>query len=318
MTIRPALAAILAAATLSVAGRAGADPACPPSTSLDGPADLIAEVGSLLYERALPVGDDSPCGVLAIELRRASEGIVVIRDPGSDHPEARVVSDVAAAATVIESWARIDLARPLLAVREVKAPAPAPLAAPRPEVARTLPAPAVPANVLALTAAAELGVGADGSTWSGVALSGCAHLSAMCVGVLARLARDNRTGGDAERLDGTRIGLDILLTVETTWSRGAWRLRPGVGIGQGVVFSKIINNGVPDDEEGAAVLLRGRVGVGYELDERWSLELDPAVIYGLGADKIVRDFEEDGSVVPYPGDPGLHVRLGLGIRVETL
>lgn len=304
--------AALIVLTLAIAAPARAD--CPPATSLRGPRGLVSKVSAMLAERALVVGAAGPCGVIEVELRVAGDAIVVIGDG-----ETRMVSDASAAATLIESWARVDLARPLLAARQVSAPAPArEPAAIETRAPEPLPAPVAPGNVLALAAAAELGVGIDGSTWSGVAINGCAHVSAICIGVLARLARDNQINGDAARLEGSRTGLDILLTVEASWRRGDWRLRPGFGIGQGVVYAKIINNGKLDDEEGAAVLLRGRVGLGYQISEHWSIEADPAVVYGLGADKIVHDFEEDGSVVPYPGDPGLHIRLGLGVRVETL
>ena len=300
---------------LGLTGPASAAPAsCPPSVALSGPSAIVTEVEKTLTNRALAVGRTGPCGVLEVELRLAGEGIVVIREPSSVDAEARVVADASAAATVIESWARVDLAEPLLAVRAVAARQVFESQRDRPDVGANIPAPRVPTTRVALAASAELGLGLDGSTWTGIAVDGCANVSVMCVGARVRFARDNLTSGDAVDIGGSRTGLDILLTIESTWSAGDWRMRPGFGIGQGVVYGKVPG----DDEESAAVLFRGRVALGYQLSKRTSLEFDPAVTFGLGSQRIVIDDQGEPNETAYPGDPGLHFRLGIGLRVEAL
>lgn len=310
---KPSIKAAIVAATLAVVAVPSPAPAaadCIPSGDLRGDAELIGELVSILGERGLAIGAGGPCGAVAITVERADagDGLRVTRDPDGPSAESRLAPDVRAAATVIESWLRVDLAAPLLAERAVAGAA-------IDEAAADVTSASTTTRALSLGASAQIGVGADGSTWSGIQLSGCVNINVICVGAIVRAARDNKTGGDSERLDGDRTAFDTVFTVDVPFRRDRWALTPGVGVGQGAITATLADG---EDEDLAGIRLRAHVGVGYRLGSRWLIHFDPEIVFAPGAPRIAEDVEIDEPTRTFPGEPGVHYRLGIGVVLEAL
>jgi hypothetical protein len=199
----------------------------------------------------------------------------------------REVSTPATAATVIESFARSDLAAPLLRARE---PAPAPAPAPRPAVQRGV----------QLFAAAETARGSDATSWFGAQLGACITLGHVCAGARMRLAGL----ADAETF---RHAHELLLGVDLPLS-DAWSL--GVALGMGEIRTRMI--GTDDARETAGPRADLHATVSLPIGRRTAVDLALATEL-VGARRV-----EGGSARSLPDEPRALVRLGAGIRFGGL
>src|SRR5262249_23686550 len=158
---------------------------CPPAVALTGDADAVRAVRAQLDARGI-AGETPSCPAVRARIERrgalfvvgilprapddgpgAAPGAVPDGVPGvgpgvvADAVSGRAAGEPATAATVIESWARTDLAAPLLETRAVPA-VEARVATPAPVVA---PAPA--AQGIQLFLAEETSLASDRTVWQG-------------------------------------------------------------------------------------------------------------------------------------------------------
>src|SRR5688572_32388148 len=107
------LAAVAVAAAVAIfGGRAAAEAVaepCPAAVALRGDASAVA-VGKELRRRGLAIDAREGCGALAVEVRESGEVLRVEIADAAGRRVTRRLAGVRAAATVIESWARSDVA----------------------------------------------------------------------------------------------------------------------------------------------------------------------------------------------------------------
>ncbi len=168
----------------------------------------------------------------AITARMASVGGLVdlrLRDPAG-RTGRKMVSDPVVAATVILSWARSDLAEPLLDER--LAPVGARSIAPP-----TLTASAPPARdgrpALIVSARVERLFVSDSSQWRGLSAGACAVAGAFCVGGEVRVAEDDHFSNTGGVTEFARREAAVMATVDLPIAIGRASVVPGLGIGGG-------------------------------------------------------------------------------------
>lgn len=246
-------AALLAgAAALSLGAEARTSGDCPPTAVISGEKAAAQELTKALVVRGLRVEPEGlppgPCGVLQVRALVVPEGFAIwIGDPWGRTAE-RTVRDLLTAATLVESWARMDLLEGVnttTTTSEPRPPAPEPAlegAAPTASVIATstrAAAPAAPtpqthaisaagsterlATPLLLQIGGEAGVGADRTKWIGAALSACGRLGAFCLGPTARYAVSEHR----------QHSVDVLLDLRAPISFGTLTLTPHLGAGGG-------------------------------------------------------------------------------------
>ncbi len=298
------------AAALGMGTSAWASELCPPTAILSGPSPLVQELTRALVERGvrvepagLPPGE---CAPLAVELT-ATDGLfgVSIADAWGRTAE-RTVKDPATAATLIESWARMDLldgatttssrsATAAVLPPLKNAPVETPTQKIEPTTLRAAAAPAapLPEKTSLFRLSAEGGVGRDGLRWVGVSGSACARLGPVCLGMGARYglsqARQNA-------VDGLAL-LDVPLVF------GRFSLTPGVGIGVGWLSAHEhggFGSFGSDHNEGLAARAEVHLMASFRLSERLSIQLGTSATHAPSF----------GHHQEFMGDPHLAVIRG--------
>lgn len=236
---------------------AAAAEVCPPTVALSGPGEVVRSLTAALVARGVRVepGELPPgeCERLAVTLSPSAEGVKVgIVDPWGRSTE-RTVKELLTSASLIESWARLDLldgvsTSSIAPERAAAAPparvpvAPAESAAPAEarSALETTNAPEVTPN-LSLRVLAEGGVSRDRQKWMGGSVAACAHLGFLCLGLAGRYARGEQGQNAAE----------ALLILEAPITLGLVTFTPGLGAGAGWLSGD-------RGGRGGGVILRGR------------------------------------------------------------
>lgn len=299
MTIaRLACAAALAAA---LAGGARAEPPCTPLVRVSGEPALAGQVIALLRERGLPVDRPGRCGTLTAVLTASGERTRITIVDAEGRTVERTAEDVRAAATVIESWARGDVAAPLLAGRD--APARPAQTADR-EAPPSPPAPTIVVErLIEIGAGADAGLASDGALWTGAHARACVNVGSLCAGALVRYQIDTEARGDSIVRDTSRSALDLLLTAELPLRRGRAALWPGVAIGQ---TSLRATRRSQDREriDRSSLAVRGSAAVGYRVARSWWLRADLALGWSpFGARRLEEIAGGEEEPDPQDGEP---------------
>ncbi len=206
--------------------RRGASAApCPPTVSLSGDDDgLVGALRVLLDQRGIASNEskDSASGCPAIRARveRRGDALAVALDRPGD-PVERVVEEAATAATVLESWARTDIAAPLLASHPL--PAEPPREAP--------PVAGHAERGLQLFAAAETSLGSDGTGWLGTQLGMCINFDPICLAT--RLHMSSVVAKSSSWAGLERKNIEILVGIDIPIAVGGATLSPGFAAGIG-------------------------------------------------------------------------------------
>jgi hypothetical protein len=268
--IRFALLTIFVAASGGVARAA--------CVELAGEPALVEAIGRELGTRGIAV--EACPSLRATVAWRGAELVVVVDDGRSTE---RTVGEVATAATVIESFARGDVALPLLATRAVPAPPhrEPPVEPPRPS--------------LQLAANVESSFANDGTTWLGASAKICVRLGPLCA------AARFRTMEVVEGLGGVERGLnELLIGVDVPIALGRWRLAPGFAGGLGGMETRV--GGMKRETGG----FRAETHVSLAIPIANQLAIDLSLGAGFG------DF--DRSLVMAPLEPSVELRGGIGLR----
>jgi hypothetical protein len=225
----------------------------------------------------------------------------------------RAVGEPATAATVIESWARTDLAAPLLETRAV------PAAQVTPAVVAAPAAPVPAAQGIQLFLAEETSLASDHTVWQGMQLGACVMLGPICAAarvhagkVIAKPHHDwdsfVRKGAEAY------VGIDIPIAV------GRIRLTPGFAAGYGTMLTHRSGDG---DETGVEIS-----GPRAEAHAALAIPLTPHIAIDLAttaeltqAARIEIRSTAPGSSDPailYPDEPRALFRYAIGLRYGAL
>lgn len=212
------------------AGRARAS-GCPPAAGLDGDPALVAAVAELLRQRG--IGDGGPgCPTVPATIGSDGPQVRVLITPRGGGAVERVVADVAAAATAIESFVRTDLDAPLLRTRALPRAA-TPVDAPI-DVGPGAPA-ADRGRTVQVFAALETSFASDHTTWMGAQLGVCVRLGRVCAAARLRAAAVTAAAWD-DQIE--RRGTELLLGIDIPFTVRGLVVSPGFAAGLGQIHTR--------------------------------------------------------------------------------
>jgi hypothetical protein len=240
----------------------------------------------------------------------------------------RLVTDLETAAAIVESTPGADALLPLLPegdtadavpledqpidarpLQLVEPPAPPAVVAQSPAPDRT------PERGLSLSVATELVTGFDGSSWAGIAVSGCVLLGATCVGTSVRFWNDLEADEESGNAIHRRTAGQISLLLDMPLSRGRLTLRPGIELGLGWVHMGSFSvspgaSGGDNDSDQGEVVPGAHIAASYALARRWAIEGGVGASLSLFAHHS--PFTVEGTRLP--GEPVAFGILSLGVR----
>ncbi len=292
-----------AVASSVLAAPVRADP-CPPSADLAGDPALVGAVRDLLSQH----GVETPtvaCLPSSARLERRGAAIVVVRMGAQT--EERIVSDLATAATVIESWSRNDFEGPLL-THPVIVAAPLVVVPSRPlrEAATQAAAAYVTPRSIQGFAAGEASIADDQTSWLGVVLGMCIQVGRVCVSARGRMATVVDGAGMWDERE--RHAADVLFGGDIPFALGPTTLTIGFGTGMGSVHTGSHATGMAQGSETFG--LRGDAHVG------WAILVGHGVAIDLtGAIDVSQVTDVEGSLsAEASAEPRLFARVGAGLR----
>ena len=295
-------------------GGAQAGPRCTAVARVSGAPALVGPVVSLLRQRGVPVAGESACGVISAVLASEAERVRVTIIDGDGRVVERVVDDAESAATAVESWARGDIADPLLAARA---------APPRPAVDREAPraielesASRPAARRVDAGALAELAVSDDDALWAGVRAQGCVEIGATCIGAMLRYAVDTETDGTTVQQSSHRSAIDLLVIGEVPigLARGRFSLAPGLGGGLGALRAHREEACDECEDEAIALVLRGQLAGTARISRSWDVRLDLFALWAPFAQGRIGEIDMDLNDEPWlAGAPTWVSGVGLGL-----
>jgi hypothetical protein len=290
--------ALVVVVTTSGAQPARAQP-CPPAVALTGEPATVTAVRELLEARGI-LGETPSCPAVHARIERRGGGLVVAVD-GPDGAIERAVGEPATAATVIESWARSDVAAPLLASRAV--PVEAPVASP----------PA--ARGIQLFAAEEMSVASDRTLWQGMQLEACIMLGPVCAAARVHAARVIARPASWEGI--VRKGAELYVGIDVPIAIGRTRLTPGFAAGYGAMFTRRSGG-----SEGMFLEIAGpraEVHAAFSVPITDHLAVDLVTTGALTrATRIEAHGDVRDATVTFPAEPRALVRIALGLRYGAL
>jgi hypothetical protein len=288
---------------------AAAEP-CPPAVALTGDEALVTAVRSLLGTRGI-VRDTPRCPAVHARVERRGAVLVVGVDGPDGAPIERSVSELATAATVIESWTRSDVSAPLLATREL--PAGPVLGDGAAEVAAASP-PA--ARGIQLYAALETSFATDRTVWQGMQLGACIMLGPICAS--ARLHGAKVITQPSRWADLNRKSAEAYAGIDIPIAIGRTRLTPGFAAGYGSIFS---HRGSEDERMGVELSgPRAEVHAAFSLPVSAHIAID-LLLTGALTQATAMETHGQGVVDPiaeFPGEPRGFVRFAIGVRYGAL
>ena len=288
--------ALVVIVTLSGAKPARAQP-CPPAVALTGEQVAVTAVRDLLEAPGI-AGETPSCPAVHARVERRGAALVVGVD-GPDGAIERTVTGPSTAATVIESWARSDVAAPLLAIRAV----PIEATAASPPAARGI----------QLLAAEETSLASDSTVWQGMQLQACIMVGPVCAAARVHAARVIARPASWEGF--VRKGAELYLGVDLPIAVGRTRLTPGVAAGYGAMFTRRRGGG-----EGMFLEIAGPRA---ELDAALSIPLTEHLALDLVASCALTqatriELHDVPDPVAFPAEPRALMRIALGLRYGAL
>jgi hypothetical protein len=316
----------LVSLTGSAGGRLVHAGACPPAVELTGDADAVRAVRAELDARGITSETPSCPAVRARIERRGALLVVGIVPDAPERPAGgpgavpgagavpgpvpspvieRAVGEPATAATVIESWARTDLAAPLLETRAVPAieVAPAVVAAPVPA-----------AQGIQLSLAEETSLASDHTVWQGMQLGACVMLGPICAAARVHagkvIARPAGWDGFVRKGAEAYVGIDIPIAA------GRLRLTPGFAAGYGTMLTHHIGDG--DEKTGIEISgPRAEAHIALAIPVTPHIAIDLATTAELtqmtGVEAHGGAPSPDAAIL-YPDAPRALFRFAIGVR----
>ncbi len=269
---------------------------CPDVVLVNADPDLAPTLRAQLGADGFATVAVTSCLSTIADVRRVDAGFVVHVTDSNGRTSERSVQEITAAIAVIESWARTDLATPLLASR-----AQPPTSAPAPSAAWTT----------RLQAAAETTLASDSSLWFGATATACTSLAPFCVGPRLRVAYDSGLYGDYDVTQSSRLDVDLLVAAELPLEIGPVTLVPGLGAGVGWLHGERTTSSGAHDQDRGGPRLDARVAVEVPLGRVAFVAYVGITVSPVADTSVTRD--ADGTY--WPGEPRFAGELGLGIRL---
>lgn len=300
MIARRAVAPLVVAGVL-LTGVADAEP-CGPAVALDGDPAAVAAIGERLNARGIAT-TPSTCPAVRTRIERRGELFAIgVADADGVLIE-RVVSDPGTAATVIESFVRVDVGTPLLARR-----APPVVTARRPEAPSPRSATSSTRTGAHVFGSLDSVIGSDRTGSMGLQIGACIMLGPTCPS--ARFRFDGVVVGDSGWASTTRNSSELLVGIDLPLAAGAWLAMPGLAVGMGGVRT----NGFEPD--GMSRVQRETTGLRGEVHGTLSVPLTAHLAVDLSVAGVLSQETkvDEGATFTLPRDPWGVLRLGIGLR----
>jgi hypothetical protein len=304
-----------------------------------GPEQIRTAITVELARAGVHVTPPPGCVAEDVTVSERGTGLTLLMIDAYGRVTRRTVSDVPAAAAVIESRTGVDLLVPLLPAGEVLSAErdgrdddqddskngkdgadPLAAAAPRapaPEVvAQAAPvSEAHPAtHGVTLLVATEMAAGSDDSAWAGLSLSGCVTLGPVCLGTLLRFWHDLDASDESANVLHRRDSGEVAVTLDLPFSRGRVAFRPGAELGVGWIHmggfgahAQMLDDNEFDHGDVSAGL---HLAASLAVSRHWSIEGGLGVSFSLFAHQA--PFFVNG--VTLPGEPLAYGLATLGFR----
>ena len=330
---RLAIALAMAALAL-VVPRFAAAADCLPAVLVHGPEPLRNAITVELARAGVHVTPPPGCVAEDVTVSERAPGLTLTMIDAYGRVIRRTVSDVSAAAAVIESRIGVELLVPLLPDGEAvpgedvgqagrgdgdpvtwALPASAPAATPT-VVVSAVPAPEVrpAAHGVTLLLATEMAAGSDDSAWAGLSVSGCVTLGPTCLGTLLRFWHDLDASDESADVIRRRDAGEVAVSLDLPFSRGRFAFRPGVELGIGWIHMGGFGahaQDVDDNEfDHGDVSAGAHVAASVAVWRHWSVEAGLGVSFSLFAHQA--PFFING--VTLPGEPLAYGLASLGFR----
>jgi hypothetical protein len=246
--VNRAPAALAIAVALSAPRTVRAEP-CAPRAELDGDRAAVERVADELQRLGVVIAPATPScpAVRAMVALDDGGGIAVAVRGASQRSEGRVMSDATLVAAWIDSWARDDLevaswsgSSAADGPAPVRAPA---LVAPRDVSAVTTPARRSILETASIAAAYELAWTNDSTSWTGVGVSGCVRVGALCLGGRVHAAFQPNVTTNATA--AARSDLSVLATASLPITAGQTIIAPELGVGLGRLATRRLEGCLP-------------------------------------------------------------------------
>jgi hypothetical protein len=307
---------------------------CLPAVLVHGPEQLRTAITVELARAGVHVTPPPGCVAEDVTVSERATGLTLTMIDAYGRVIRRTVSDVPAAAAVIESRTGVELLVPLLpegeAVSEedvqqggrdggdqVTWPPPASVPVPAPAVVvSAVRAPEVrPAtHSVTLLLATEIAAGSDDSGWAGLSVSGCVTLGPTCLGTLLRFWHDLDASDESANVIHRRDAGEIAVSLDLPFSHGHFAFRPGVELGIGWIhmggFGAHAQEVDGSEFDHGDVSAGAHVAASVAVGRHWSLEAGLGVTFSLFAHQA--PFFVNG--VTLPGEPLAYGVASLGFR----
>ncbi len=327
LTFTALILASLASLTGGPGGRLARAGTCPPAVALTGDADAVRAVRAELDARGI-AGETPSCPVLRARIERRGALLVVGIAPDADGPEApravpgavpgavieRAVGEPATAATVIESWARTDLAAPLLETRAVPALDVAPAAA----AASISAAPAAPAaQGIQLSLSEETSLASDHTVWQGLQLGACVMLGPICAAARVHGGKVIAKPDGWDRF--VRKGAEAYLGIDIPIAAGRLRLTPGFAAGYGTMLTHHIGDGEKTGIEISGPRAEAHIALAIPLTPHIAIDLATTAELTQATGMETHGSAPTGdTAILYPDEPRALFRFAIGVRYGAL
>jgi hypothetical protein len=202
---------------------------------LEGDADRIAEVAQLLTERGIDFSiTEGRCTSLRARLELRGAKLAVHLDDREGRESEREVSDERIAATLIESWTRSDLAEPLYQAKPLER---RPILRPEPKDDLAPPEVVEEHTRFELSAIAQAAIDQDASNWYGALVRARLGETELQPSVSARVLQGASHRSSTLASPASRLSIEVIAGADTAIDLGAFALRPGAGLGLGLVHT---------------------------------------------------------------------------------
>jgi len=289
---------------------------CAATAVVQGDSPTADEVRRLLRERGVRGEAGAACDPVVARVQPTGDRVRVTVAAADGPLSARIVTDSATAATVIESWSRPDLEASLLAPRAAPSlPPPArqppPLPVTPPVVAPIRPR--APTRAWSVSGLGLVSYASDASLWFDLVVPACAEFGPFCLGGFFRASFDSGESGLSGELETSRVAMDLVAMAELPMRFGVVTVSPGAGIGGGWFRS------VGDVEEPPPGLepidggaLRFDAHVRAAVLRRPTLAVEFALFGDVAPVAHTARFVDHG--VELAGEPRWSLRGGVGVR----
>ncbi|HEU4733303.1 MAG TPA: hypothetical protein VFT22_35670 [Kofleriaceae bacterium] len=311
------LGATLALASGVCATRVARAEPCPPAVVLAGDEAVVAPVRAQLGAHGI-ADETARCPGLHARVERRGPLLVVGIEGPDGAPIEREVREAATAATVIESWARSDVAAPLLAARELpEADEAAAIGAPVVAASSRAEQPGPPgASGIQLFGAEETSVASDRTVWQGLSLGACVMLGPVCAAARVHGGKVISKPSSWEGL--RRKGAEVYAGIDIPIALGRTRLTPGFAAGYGMILT---HRGSDGDRMGVEIS-----GPRAEAHAAFSLPLSAHIAIDLVLTATLTqatEIESHGQqtfdpTIEFPSEPRAFVRFAVGVRYGAL